>query len=125
MYDNTLTCTNATNLSNIYCELLACGKSNSCNSKTCPPVLCTNSAEFSNSSNFQVNENEANAFSSQDEELLSILQDLQENSLSETNSSSKRIGGYICSDTVCNLSLKILTDTKINVLEKGLYSQYN
>ena len=67
MYDNTLTCTNATNLSNIYCELLACGKSNSCKSKTCPPVLCTNSAEFSNSSNFQVSENEANAFSSQDE----------------------------------------------------------
>ena len=53
-------------------------------------------------------------------ELLSILQDLQQNSISEANSSSKRIGGYFCSDTVFNLSSKVLTDTKINILEKGL-----
>ena len=53
-------------------------------------------------------------------ELLSILQDLQQNSISEANSSSKRIGGYFCSDTVFNLSSKVLTDTEINILEKGL-----
>ena len=41
------------------------------------------------------------------------------NSSSDTNSSSKRIGGYFCSDTVFNLS-SVLTDTEINILEKGL-----
>ena len=85
-----------------------------------PPDLCANSAEVSNSSNSQISENDANVFFSQDEELLSILQDLQPNSSSETNSSSKRIGGCFCSDTVFNLSSKVLTDTEINILEKGL-----
>ena len=117
-YENTST--NTTDLSKIYCELLACEKSNSSNSGTCPPDICTNSAEVSNSSNSQISQNNGNVFSSQDEELLSILQDLQQNSSSETNSSSKRIGGYFCSDTVFNLSSKVLTDTEINILEKGL-----
>ena len=86
----------------------------------CPPDICTNSAEVSNSSNSQISQNNSSVFSSQDEELLSILQDLQQNSSSETNSSSKHIGGYFCSDTVLNLSSKVLTDTEINILEKGL-----
>ena len=119
-YDNTSTCANATDLSKIYCELLACEESNSSNSGTCPPDLCTNSADVSNSSNWQISQNDPNIFSSQDEELLTILQDLQQNSSSETNSSSKPIGGYFCSDTVFNLSSKVLTDTEINILEKGL-----
>ena len=117
-YDNTST--NTTDLSKIYCELLACEKSNSSNSGTCPFDICTNSTEVSNSSNSQISQNNGNVFFSQDEELLSILQDLQQNLSSETNSSSKRIGGYFCSDTVFNLSSKILTDTEINILEKGL-----
>ena len=117
-YDKTSTKTN--DLSKIYCELLACEKSNSSNSGTCPPDLCTNSAEVSNSSNSQISQNNGNAFSSPDEELLSILQDLQQNSSSETNSSRKCIGEYFCSDTAFNLSLKVLTDREINILEKGL-----
>ena len=76
-YDNTSAYANTTDLSKIYCELLPSEKSNSSNSGTCPPDLCTNSAEVSNSSNLQINQNDANVFSSQDEELLSILQDLQ------------------------------------------------
>ena len=72
-YDNTSTCANTTDLSKIYCELLAYEKSNSSNSGTCPPDLCTNSAEVSNSSNSQISQNNSNVFSSQDEELLSIL----------------------------------------------------
>ena len=104
----------------MYCGLLACEKSNSSNLGTCPPDLCTNSTEVSNSSNSQISQHDANVLSSQDEELLSILQDLQQNSSSETNSSSKRIGGYFSSDTVFNLSPKVLTDTEINILEKGL-----
>ena len=51
-YDNTST--NTSDLSKIYCELLACEKSNSSNSGTCPPDICTNSAEVSNSSNSQL-----------------------------------------------------------------------
>ena len=34
------------------------------------------------------------------------------------SSKSKRIGGYFCSDTVFNLSSKVLTDTQVNILEK-------
>ena len=41
-YDNTSACANTTDLSKIYCELLACEKSNSSNSGTCLPDLCTN-----------------------------------------------------------------------------------
>ena len=50
-YDSTSTCANTTDLSKIYCELLACEKSYSSNSGTCPPNLCSNSAEVSNASN--------------------------------------------------------------------------
>ena len=52
-------------------------KNNSSDLKTCPPNLCTNAAEASNSSNSSISENDTNVFSSQDEELLSILQDLK------------------------------------------------
>ena len=120
MYDNSFTCANTSDFSKIYSELLACEKSNSFNSGTCPPDLCTNSAVFSNSSSSQISQNDANVFSSQDEELLSILQDLQQNSSSEKNSSSKHIGRYFCSDKVFNLCSKALIDTEINILEKGL-----
>ena len=41
-YDNTSACANTTDLPKIYCELLACEKSNSSNSGTCLPDLCTN-----------------------------------------------------------------------------------
>ena len=120
MYHNSFTCANTSDLSKIYNELLACEKSNSFNSGTCPPDLCTNSAVFSNSSSSQISQNDASVFSSQDEELLSILQDLQQNSSSETNSNSKRIRGYFCSDTVFDLSSKVLMDIETNICEKGL-----
>ena len=101
-----------TDFPKIYCELLSCEKSISSNLGTCPPDLCINLAEVSNSSNSQISQNDANAFSSQGEELLSILQDLQQNSSYETNKSCKRIGGYFCSDTVFDLRLKLLTDAE-------------
>ena len=34
--------------------------------------------------------------------------------------SEGRLEGYFCSDTVFNLSRKVLTDTEIRILEKGL-----
>ena len=93
------------------CELLAYEKSNPSNSGTGSPYLWTNSVEVSNSANKQISQNDPSVFSSQDDELLSILQDLQQNLSSETNSSSKLIGGYLCSDTTFSLSSKVLTDT--------------
>ena len=77
-YDNTLICANTTGLPKMFCELLACEKSNSSNLRICPPDLSTNSTEVSNSSNSQISQHYANVLSSQDEELLSILQDLQQ-----------------------------------------------
>ena len=120
-YDNTLTCGNTTDLLQIYYELLVRENSNTSNSETCPPDLCINSAEDSNSSNLQISQNDAEVFP-QDEELLSFLQDFQQNLSFDINSSSKRIGGYFFSNTVFNLSLKILMDAEINILEKGFCS---
>ena len=56
---------------------------------------------------------------------MSILEELQipdHNLLLErsVNISATRITGYFCSDTVFNLSDKVLTDLEIKVLEKGL-----
>ena len=41
------------------------------------------------------------------------------NNMSNINSQS-RLTGYFCSNTVFNLSRKILSDTEIEILEKGL-----
>ena len=62
---------------------------------------------------------------SQDQELLSILEELQipdHNLLLErsVNISATRITGYFCFDTVFTLSNRVLTDLEIQVLEKGL-----
>ena len=32
-----------------------------------------------------------------------------------------RLSGYFCSDTIFNLSWKVLTDSEIKVLEKGIH----
>ena len=81
----------------------------------------TNSASSSNASNSKIDENNPTILSSQDREILSILEELQTKSLSKaSNKSNDRISGYFCSDTVFNLTEKILTDIEIKVLEKGL-----
>ena len=62
---------------------------------------------------------------SQDQELFSILEELQisdhilplERSV---NISATRIAGYFCPDTVFNLSNRVLTDLEVKVLKKGL-----
>ena len=66
--------------------------------------------------------NEAELFSTQDREFVSALVDLQNtDDNSEVNDIGKsRPSGYFCSDTVSNLSRKVLTDSEIKVLEKGL-----
>ena len=62
---------------------------------------------------------------SQDQDLLSILEELQifDHNLPlerSVNINATRITGYFCSDTVINFSNRILTDIEIKVLEKGL-----
>ena len=59
---------------------------------------------------------------SQDRELISILDELQNISVTgpSNNTDSTRLTGYFCSETVFNLSSRALSDAEINVLEKGL-----
>ena len=59
-------------------------------------------------------------------ELLEILEKLQNsNEIISSDSScdvipDKRLKGYFCSDTVFNLSGRVLSESEIKVLEKGL-----
>ena len=87
-----------------------------------PPNLCTDSSECRNSSSLLVGSNETELFSTQDRELVSILVDLENTANnSEANAIGKtRLSGYFCSNTVSNLSWKVLTDNEIKVLEKGI-----
>ena len=59
---------------------------------------------------------------SQDRELVSILDELQNVSVTgpSNNTDSTRLTGYFCSETVFNLSNRVLSDAEIKVLEKGL-----
>ena len=90
--------------------------------ETVPPTLCTNSSECQNSSCSLVGSNETELFSTQDRELVSILADLEKlDNNSEANAIGKtKFSGYFCSNTVFNLSQKVLTDSEIKVLEKRL-----
>ena len=60
-------------------------------------------------------------------ELLEVLEELQNsNEIISSDSScddvipDKRLKGYFCSDTVFNLSGRVLSESEIKVLEKGL-----
>ena len=56
----------------------------------------------------------------QDEELLYILEDLQHIEMSENINVSNRIQGYMSSDTVFDLSKKVLSETEMKVIVKRL-----
>ena len=86
---------------------------------TSPPNLCTNSAHISNDSGSPNGEKNEPFFCTQDKEILSILEKLEQVQ-STSITGSDRISGYFCSDTVFNLSKKILSDMEIKILEKGL-----
>ena len=51
--------------------------------------------------------------------ILSLLEELEEVQ-STIITDSDQISGYFCSDTVFNLSKKVLVDKKIKIFEKGL-----
>ena len=61
-------------------------------------------------------------FSTQDRELVSVLEDLQNIDFTSHNNSTEtsRLKSYFCSEAVFNLSTKVLTEAEIKVLEKGL-----
>ena len=110
------------NFSDIVSDLLESNKRNSSTIETSPPRLCTNSAESPNSSNVFMEGCDSMTFSTQDKELVSILEDLQNIDFTGHNNSTEtsRLKGYFCSETVFNLSKKVLTEAEVKVFEKGL-----
>ena len=96
---------------------------NSSSTEITPPRLSTNSAEMINSSNCLENSTpDRLGLTSQDRELISILYELQNVSVTEpsNNTDITHLTGYFCSETVFNLSNRVLSDAEIKVLEKGL-----
>ena len=70
--------------------------------ETTPPMLSTNCSECQNSSCSLVEFNKTQIFSTQDKELASILEDLENiDKNREANATEKnRLSGYFCSDTI-------------------------
>ena len=90
-----------------------------------PPVVCTNTSVVQK--HYDVNtSSEIRLSSIEDAELLEILEEFQNSNEIISSGSSydvipdKRLKGYFCSDTVFNLSGRVLSESEIKVLEKGL-----
>ena len=93
--------------------------------ETSPPVLCCDSSICKSSSNQRGLNKQSlgDVLSSQDDELLRILENLQNEKSVSNNpncSDDTRISCYFCSDTVFKLSQRVLSEDEIKVLEKGL-----
>ena len=124
---------NDLDLTSIFSSLLKEERKVTVRNPITPPNLIVDSSSLLNYSNVQVLEEETGLltsqnkeFTSQDKELLSVLESIQNinDSLNSRNrvsvTSEGRLSGYFRSETVFNLSRKILTDTEIKILEKGL-----
>ena len=94
-----------------------------------PPYVRVDTSLSHNSSNFVsgTTETEPVMLSTQDMEVLKILEELESNANAnftdckhKYNTDDFKIKGCFCSDTVFNLSNKVLTEDEIKVLEKGL-----
>ena len=90
-----------------------------------PPAVCTNT--FVVQKHYDDNtSSEIRLSSIEDMKLLEILEEFQNsNEIISSDSScdvipDKRLKGYFCSDTVFNLSGRVLFKSEIRVLEKGL-----
>ena len=110
------------NFSELYLNLLESEKTNFSKIETTPITLCTSSSECRNSSCLLLESNKAEIFSTQDRELASILEDFEnvDNNREACATEKTRLSGYFCSDAIFNLSRKVLTDSEIKVLVKGL-----
>ena len=96
---------------------------NSLIAEVVPPRLSINSAEMQNSSNSLENStSDSLGVTSQDREVISILDELQDISITgpSNNTDSARLTGYVFLETVFNLSNRAWSDAEIKVLEKGL-----
>ena len=94
-----------------------------------PPKICVNTSSSCNNSNQDKSINTSAVLDSQDQDILKILEELQStgedrttlhNNISSNCVFEPRIEGHFCSDAIFNLSRRILTETEIKVLEKGL-----
>ena len=116
-------------LSPIWSELLQDDKDLNSKVTTSPPMLTMDSSNAMNQSDFHASDFKDEIFNTQDREFLSVLEDLmdledplhsQNKNINAKVTSEGGISGYFCSDTVFNLSHRVLTETEIKVLEKGL-----
>ena len=117
------------NLSFIWSQLLQDDKDLNSKLTTSPPMLTMDSSSAMNHSDFHASEVKDEIFNTQDREFLSVLENLmdiddplhpQNKNINFKVTTEGRISGYFCSDTVFNLSHRVLTETEIKVLEKGL-----
>ena len=105
--------------------LLQDEKLNSSRIQKSPPVRVTNSSSSINTSNISKNTFDLDFLSLQDEDLVYILEELQNRTEVSGNNtteytSSNLLKGHFCSDTIFNLSHRVLSDAEIKILEKGL-----
>ena len=117
------------NFSDIFQDFLEDQKSNSSRIVS-PSKICVNTSSSCNNSNQIKSINTLAFFDSQDQDILKILDKLTStgedgttvhNNISSNCVYDSRIEGNFCSDAVFNLSRRILIETDIKVLEKGLY----
>ena len=94
-----------------------------------PPDFCVDKSLSHNSSNFVsgTTESEPVMLSTQDMEVLEVLDELESNVNDnftgfkhKYNTDDSRMKGYFCSDSVFNLSNKVLTEEEIKFYENGL-----
>ena len=104
------------NIRDIYLDLMNDESNNLSSIEITPPQLSTNSTEMLNSSNSL----EKSTPESQDRELFSILDDLQNVSVTgpSNNTDNTRLTGYFCSETVFNLSNRVLVMRKLKFWKK-------
>ena len=112
------------NFSAIYKDLLFSEQINFSGKVLAPPVLNTDTSASHNASSSSIRSTCASTdltLDTQDEEILNILEELQGSANQRVECTEQcRLTGNFVSDTVFSLSNKILSDTEIRVLEKGL-----
>ena len=115
---------NQLDLERIKSLLIKDEKLNSSRIATSPPKMINNTSIASNSSNSFSKSGDFETFDTQDRELLDILEELgnvekaKEDDVNVT--SLGRLRGHFCSDTIFNLSHRVLSNAEIKILEKGL-----
>ena len=115
---------NQLDLEKINSLLIKDEKLNSSRIVTSPPKMISNTSIASNSSNSFSKVGDFETFDTQDRELLDVLEELGNVEKAKGHDVDvtrlSRLKGHFCSDTIFNLSHKVLSDAEIKVLEKGL-----